>query len=106
MRAIGYTLLVGMQKDSKMTIIRREDGFEKRFLWRCGRCALVVGYEITGPEDSGLGGREREGEEFDGKVAYLLPNGILSTGTMVQGKKIGEGNVEIGGEGGGVGVWE
>jgi hypothetical protein len=106
MPAAGYTLLLGMQKDAKITIIRCEDGFEKRVLWRCLRCALVVGYEITGSGSSALGAEEGEGEgAFEGKLVYLLPNGILGTDLMVQGKKVGEGDVEIGAWKG-VGVWE
>jgi hypothetical protein len=108
----GYTMLLGMQKDSKVTIIRREDGFEKRSLWRCGRCNLVVGYEITGSESlasvsaTGADSEKGKGEEgFEGKVVYILPNGILGTQAMASGKKIGEGDVEIG-EGKGVGIWE
>lgn len=93
----GYSLLLGMQKDAKVTIVRREDGFEKRLLWKCMRCKLVVGYEITGLETAGLG--------EEGKVVYLLPNGILGTDAMVKGGKIGEDDVDLG-KVGGVGVWE
>ena len=109
MPAAGYSLLVGMQRDTKITIIRREDGFEKRLLWRCGRCDLVIGYEITGTDTSGSGspGAEDLGiEAFEGKVVYLLPNGILGTRTMVESKKIGEDDLEIGLEGRRVGFWE
>ncbi|TVY58105.1 hypothetical protein LSUE1_G009078, partial [Lachnellula suecica] len=42
MPAEGYTMILGMNKDSKTTIVRREDGFEKRMLWRCARCRVVV----------------------------------------------------------------
>ena len=107
MPAEGYSLLLGMQQDTKITIIRREDGFEKRLLWRCMRCRLVVGYEITGPSLTNLEEKDGEGkgEMFGGKVVYLLPNGILGTDVMVKGKKIGEGDVDLGIKGG-VGVWE
>ncbi|KAG0649330.1 hypothetical protein D0Z07_4134 [Hyphodiscus hymeniophilus] len=91
--AAGYTLLLGMQKDSRVTIIRREDGFEKRALWRCGRCSLVIGYEIAGSESrvSGAGEGRRA---LRGRC----------TGVMVEGRKIGEGDMEVGREG--RGVWE
>jgi hypothetical protein len=102
MPAEGYSLLLGMNQDKKVVIVRREDGFEKRLLWRCMRCRLVVGYENTGSESAGLG---KDGEGHEGKVVYLLPNGILGTDVMVKGKKIGEEDVELG-EGRGVGVWE
>jgi hypothetical protein len=101
----GYSLLLGMQKDTKVTIVRREDGFEKRLLWRCMRCRLVIGYEITGPETAGSGEQGEGKDGFEGKVVYLLPNGILGTDAMVKGGKIGEGDVDLG-HGVGVGVWE
>ncbi|KAH7314309.1 hypothetical protein BKA65DRAFT_120534 [Rhexocercosporidium sp. MPI-PUGE-AT-0058] len=42
----GYTILSNLQADRKTTIVRRDDGFEKRVLYRCARCRLVVGYEL------------------------------------------------------------
>lgn len=109
MPAEGYSLLLGMNQDKKVTIVRREDGFEKRLLWRCMRCKLVVGYEITGSDSASRDGKSRGKEgEYEGKVVYLLPNGILGTDIMVGGKKIAEEDVVLGvsGEGKGVGVWE
>ncbi len=43
----GYTILLGLVRDKKISIVRREDGFERRVLSRCVRCNLVVGYEIV-----------------------------------------------------------
>ena len=58
----------------KAIVIRREDGYERRRCWTCGRCGLVVGYEVEG------GGNE-EGIEREtgprGKILYLL-EGALS----------------------------
>jgi hypothetical protein len=99
----GYTLLLGLSQDPKSVIVRREDGFEKRSLWRCGRCAVVVGYEILSVEGRSLL-MDEEGEGWRGKVIYILANGILGTEAMVKGTKIEEGDVELEGEG--VGVWE
>lgn len=82
--------------------MRREDGFEKRVLYRCSRCRLVVGYELqTQIQSQGDAmdldkGKGREG--YDGKVVYLLPAGIVSTGVMMgEGKRVGEEDVGIGG---------
>lgn len=106
MPAEGYSLLLGMQQDRKVVIIRREDGFERRLLWRCMRCKLVVGYEIARLDGAFGGGEEKgKGGEYDGTVVYLLPNGILGTDIMVAGKKIGEGDVDLGADVG-VGIWE
>lgn len=46
------------------------------------------------------GGAEGE-ERYKGKVIYILPGGVMSTDFMVElgkesGKKIGEGNVDLG----------
>jgi hypothetical protein len=60
----GYTILLNLHPDRKASIIRREDGFEKRLLYRCGRCRLVIGYEIvptTQPASSSSGGGQGQG---------------------------------------------
>ncbi|PKY04413.1 hypothetical protein P168DRAFT_343929 [Aspergillus campestris IBT 28561] len=57
-------LLSTTQPDRGSTIIRREDGFEKRRLIRCGRCRVVVGYFLDGvhfPSASSSGGVKGEG---------------------------------------------
>ncbi|TGO78314.1 hypothetical protein BELL_0071g00340 [Botrytis elliptica] len=60
----GYTNLLALTKPSKQVIVRKEDGFEKRGVWKCGRCAVAVGYEVwaettvacPGVRDRGKGG--------------------------------------------------
>jgi hypothetical protein len=92
--AEGYTITLGMVKASKTTVIRREDGFEKRFLWRCARCNVVVGYEMAGQDRMEVdGGKGKEG--YEGKVMYVLPGGITSTDVIETGRKIGEGDVDV-----------
>lgn len=59
-------------------VIRREDGFEKRVLLRCGRCRLVVGYRLDQSQLGGDGDAE--------KVVYLLPGGLVTTEEMKSGK--------------------
>lgn len=94
----GYTVLLSMALDRRPVVVRREDGFEKRVPWRCGRCRLVVGYDILADGSPGEGkGKERDG---DVKVLYLLPAGVMSTDVMVAKKRIVEGDVEICVEGG------
>lgn len=61
--------------DRKPTLVRREDGIEKRIFLRCGRCRVVVGYfldEVHFPSDI----------EDRGKVVYLLPGGLMETEAM------------------------
>lgn len=86
-----YTILLSTTlPDRKTTIVRREDGFEKRLLLRCGRCRVVIGYlldEIHFPRPV-REAREGEGEEGDkgdddeAKVAYLLPGALVRTEEM------------------------
>jgi len=106
----GYSILLGLTPDKHTTIIRREDGFEKRLLYRCSRCRLVAGYELQSAAEAmdldtnGTGG---DGE-YMGKVVYLLPAGIMSTNVMVAagngGRKVGEEDVGI--EAGALAVFE
>ncbi|KAL3428486.1 hypothetical protein PVAG01_01995 [Phlyctema vagabunda] len=105
----GYTTLHGLAPDNahaKAVTVRKDDGFERRVVWRCGRCRVVVGYEVVNQEldervrreEVSAGGRER--------ILYLLPGGLQRTNTMMQGKKILETEVELGNAGGGgVAVW-
>ena len=56
-----------------MLVVRREDGFEKRRVYRCGRCGVGVGYEVL---------REGGGEGEEGRVVYLMEGGLVETGEM------------------------
>ncbi|KAI0999874.1 hypothetical protein K3495_g8324 [Podosphaera aphanis] len=79
----GYSLLCGIEKDAKIKILRKENGFERRFLYRCSRCRVVVGYELSQVEMEGntvgsdTTGEGQKSNELD--VIYLLPGGMMST---------------------------
>lgn len=70
-------------KDSKPKVIVREDGFEKRWLWKCGRCKVVMGYQLdaihypseesTVPADRSTPTPKRE------ELIYVLPEALVST---------------------------
>ncbi|KAL2012510.1 hypothetical protein VTN00DRAFT_35 [Thermoascus crustaceus] len=88
-----YTILLSTTlPDRKTTIVRREDGFEKRLLLRCGRCRVVVGYllddihfprpvrEVHDHDQEGDKGNEDDDDEA--KVAYLLPGALVQTEEM------------------------
>ncbi|KAI9797911.1 MAG: hypothetical protein M1825_005680 [Sarcosagium campestre] len=90
--ARGYSILLSATPDRRPVVIRREDGFEKRWLYRCARCRSVVGYTIDDREGRigvGAGGRataaaaEEESEEVE-KVAYLLPGGWRESSQLDQ----------------------
>lgn len=110
----GYSIVLGMVRDSanKPTLLRREDGFEKRVLWRCGRCRVVVGYELLSSvgaapvheeseermeiDDAETDeGKGKEVKQYKGKVLYILPGGLMSTEFMLEGR-LGEADVEGG----------
>lgn len=91
MPAEGYSMLLGTVQDSKPTITRREDGFERRLILRCGRCAVPVGYEIAGVEHAGA-------ERFVGRIVYLLPAGLVSTEVMARGGLDGNGKNWVDGD--------
>ena len=68
----------------KAVVVQREDGWERRRVWRCGRCGVVVAYELEGVEDGT--GIEPEGSEKKRlKVMYLLEEGLVETGKMMAG---------------------
>lgn len=94
---VGYSLLLSTTQDRKPTVVRREDGFEKRILLRCGRCRLVVGYKFdpahfrraeggTVGGVVGEGGQEAELGTGELEVAYLLPGGLVSSEELNTGK--------------------
>lgn len=79
--------------DRRPTLIRREDGIEKRILLRCGRCRVVVGYyldkvhwDTTRPRGIGA---EEEGEEERPPAVYVLPGAMVETEKM-GGEGVGE----------------
>ncbi|KAL2419611.1 hypothetical protein ABEF95_006666 [Exophiala dermatitidis] len=68
------SFLVNTVSDRRPVIVRREDGFEKRLLLRCGRCRLVLGYKLDEAHF--------EKSAPEASPVYLLPGGMLSTNDM------------------------
>jgi hypothetical protein len=97
---LGYTAILGMTPERRAVIVRKADGFEKRLMWRCNRCRLVIAYDLNGMHYTGDGhkGQGQEGDtEGDARanVLYLLPGGIMNTEAMAAGTKIAEGQVSL-----------
>lgn len=90
-----YGLLLSTTADRQAQIVRSEDGFEKRYSQRCGRCALVVGYQLDWQQ---FEGENRAGRRDD--VVFLLPGGFVTTSEMIMGKANtgtgGAGSMDIG----------
>jgi hypothetical protein len=96
-----YALLLSTTLDRKAQIIRRSDGFEKRWMQRCGRCRLIVGYQLDWAQyadnliDKGDGaGKDEKGEKDENSkrvgrredVVYMLSEGLTSTEEMISDK--------------------
>ncbi|CAG8075576.1 unnamed protein product [Penicillium olsonii] len=67
-------LLSTLLPDRRPTLIRREDGIEKRLFLRCGRCRVVVGYHLDAVHY----------EDQKPKPVYLLPGSVVETEKMGQ----------------------
>lgn len=100
----GYTLLLGIEKDTKIYTLRKSDGFERRILYQCSRCKVVIGYEIlleSGVVEVDTAERTHPEGNDDKcssliKIMYILPGGLMSTEFMASKEKIREEEVEFG----------
>ncbi|KAF2002307.1 hypothetical protein P154DRAFT_521122 [Amniculicola lignicola CBS 123094] len=77
-----YGLLLSTTPSPAPEIHRSDDGFEKRYLQRCNRCSLVVGYQL---DWEGFEGAGRSGRRED--VVFLLRDGFMSTSEMIMAKR-------------------
>ena len=72
--------------DRRAILVRRDDGFEKRTMLRCGRCRVVVGYFLDKthfePPSAGSGSGSGPGDGAAGSVVYILPGALVDTGDM------------------------
>jgi len=68
---------LNVSADRKPIVIRREDGFEKRTLLRCGRCKLPIGYQLDAMHS--------KEHEANSRPVYLLPGGLITTPDMAKG---------------------
>jgi phage FluMu protein Com len=81
--------------DRRATLIRREDGIEKRILLRCGRCRVVVGYYLDRIHWEGTSQAQKEKEKAIGEdseeeggdeerppAMYVLPGSLVETEDM------------------------
>lgn len=70
--------------DEKATILKLDDGFEKRYAVRCTRCGLAAGYHLDKSQFSGNEGQS--GPRTD--IVYILPGGLLTTEEMREGRSM------------------
>lgn len=88
-----YGLMLSTIPDRQAEIIQSDEGFEKRYLQRCGRCSLVVGYQLDWQQFAATEGASQSGRRED--VVFLLPGGFVSTSEMIMGKTPGQGAIGI-----------
>lgn len=74
-----YGLLLSTRQDRNPEIITSDEGFEKRYLQRCGRCNLAVGYQLDWQQFA----VDRTGRRED--YVFLLPGGLIKTADMIMG---------------------
>lgn len=70
--------------DRQPTLIRRDDGIEKRLLLRCGRCRVVMGYYLNRVHYS------TKMETDTPPAVYVLPAALVETEYMGEGGLEGE----------------
>ncbi|KAF2835977.1 hypothetical protein M501DRAFT_940345 [Patellaria atrata CBS 101060] len=87
-------LLNTVSDKSPIIITPDEGGFEKRYLQRCGRCKLTIGYHLDRGQYS-IPGKDdlnhSPGSSGKEDVIYLLQGGFLDTKMMVTGES---GNIQ------------
>ena len=76
-----YGLLLSTRQERTAEIMTSDEGFEKRYLQRCGRCNLAVGYQLDWAQFGG----DRTGRRDD--VVFLIPGGFMTTFEMINYKK-------------------
>ncbi|KAF1987403.1 hypothetical protein K402DRAFT_403531 [Aulographum hederae CBS 113979] len=85
-----FALLLRPSIDRTPRIVQREDGFEKRWMVRCERCKLGIGYQLDRAQylEDGRGASKEEDEEEGRRedVVYILPKGLRSTVEMREAK--------------------
>lgn len=65
--------------EDEALVLKLDDGFEKRYAVRCGRCDLQIAYMLDQASfDEASSGRKSD-------VVYLLPGGLMSTDEMKEG---------------------
>ncbi|KZM28230.1 uncharacterized protein EKO05_0011043 [Ascochyta rabiei] len=88
-----YGLLLSTRQERSAEMMTSDDGFEKRYLQRCGRCNLAVGYQLDWAQFGG----DRTGRRDD--IVFLIPGGFMTTSEMINHKKSASAAANSGGGG-------
>lgn len=77
-------LLPALRPARKITLVQREDGYERRRVWRCGRCGVGIGYEVENAESvQAKGGGGEKADEERARVMFVLEGGLVETESML-----------------------
>ncbi|KAI5207957.1 hypothetical protein E4T38_03027 [Aureobasidium subglaciale] len=74
-----YALLTNTTLDTAPTIIRLEDGFEKRYFHKCNRCDLSVGYSLDKSQSE-------DGKGMKGEVGGLVGTENMKAAKDMEGE--------------------
>ena len=91
-----YTLLLSLSVPPRQQpiLVRRSDGFEKRWVLRCGRCKLAVAYQLDWAQWQQDGSNAgKKGRRDD--VLYVLPGAVLPTEQILSGEKVRDQDVDF-----------
>ncbi|KAI5837946.1 hypothetical protein DFP73DRAFT_486399 [Morchella snyderi] len=98
-----YTLILSLTKDRTAQIITREDGFEKRWIWRCGRCRIISGYQLddahfdppgsTGQSETMDEKEKKRNDRKRKRYLYILPGAVLPTEEL--GRELKEKEIDV-----------
>ena len=71
-----------VDSNEKAVVLKLDDGFEKRYAVRCGRCGLMLGYRLDRSQFEEM--KEKVGVRED--VVYVLSGALLKTEEMEGGR--------------------
>lgn len=74
-----HTTLQSLVADRQPTMVRRDDGFEKRTLLKCQRCNSVIGYRL---DQTQFKNEDIQAQD----IVYILPGALSTTEDMMNEK--------------------
>lgn len=96
--SVQYTQVLSLNTTPRQPaiVVRRSDGFEKRYILRCGRCKLIAGYQLDWSQYAAAGedNELKSGRRED--ILYLLPGAVTTTEDMMHGKKPSAQEINLG----------
>lgn len=79
-----FLTMQALSAEDTATILKLDDGFEKRYAVRCTRCGLAAGYHLDLSQFSGT--EAQSGPRTD--VVYILTGGLMITEEMREGRSM------------------